>query len=845
MVFKHFSRFSKTSRQQRALLRSASLILLAVLTCIIIPLSSERVLSQEVTLKPSQLVIEGKKLYDLGQFDAAARVWQQAADGYEQIGDIEKKSQSLINTAEALQSGGRYLKACDRLIRALQIETYSCRQIIQENQTDTIWQEFKQQLQTIPDTVKPLTKSYGLRSFGDVLQKLGNPELSLQVLQFATKISSGLSSPITENAILLSLGNAQTMMGDKIKTKNIELVTVNKIPISCPLTTDNPSAVNFYQQADASYLQAANQSDSVLVWIQAQLNRLSIGLKTNTVSISPDLLSKIAAKLTTLPANQATIYAEINFAKSLVCLQQNPLVSTTSWKTIINILTTAQEQAKTLGDKRAESYVLGYLGWLYQQKQQLPEALLFTQKALFLAQNIQAKDILYQWQWQLGYLLEVQGKIADAIASYSEAVDLLQFLRQDLVGINAQVQFSFQTQIRPVYEQLVKLRLQLADTNNAEPNNLQQVRNTIESFQILELENFLRESCLEAQVELDRIIDAEDSTTAVIYPIILEQQLAIILKLPQQEKLYYYKINISQQQLESTVNTLSQYLPDITRRYQINQLSQRLYNSLILPLEKELSSNNIETLVFVLSDSLRNIPMAVLYDGNQYLIEKYAISLAPSLKLIPSPSIEPSEVKVLAAGISQQHQIEGVNFPSLTNVKEELNMIQSQTFGSEQLLNDKFTKTNLQQKLESSAFSILHLATHSQFSSNFQNTFILAWDKLLTINDLVDLIQLDSTRSNLNPIELLILSSCETAKGDPQAGLGIAGIAVRAGARSTLATLWSIDDASTAEIMNQFYQQLNQGMSKAKALQQAQLAFLTREKRPFFWASFVLIGNWL
>ena len=138
----------------------------------------------------------------------------------------------------------------------------------------------------------------------------------------------------------------------------------------------------------------------------------------------------------------------------------------------------------------------------------------------------------------------------------------------------------------------------------------------------------------------------------------------------------------------------------------------------------------------------------------------------------------------------------------------------------------------------------MHLATHSQFSSNFQETFILAWDRLLKIEDLVDLMQLDSTRSNLNPIELLILSSCQTAKGDRKAGLGMAGIAVRAGARSTLATLWSIDDSSTAEIMNQLYQELNKGVSKAKALQNAELAFLHKEKRPFFWAPFVLIGNW-
>ncbi|WP_141699953.1 CHAT domain-containing protein, partial [Nostoc sp. KVJ20] len=163
---------------------------------------------------------------------------------------------------------------------------------------------------------------------------------------------------------------------------------------------------------------------------------------------------------------------------------------------------------------------------------------------------------------------------------------------------------------------------------------------------------------------------------------------------------------------------------------------------------------------------------------------------------------------------------------------------------SEELLDSKFTKTNLQNKLQSSAFSVVHLATHSQFSSNPEKTFILTWDQLLNIEDLVDLLKRNNSNYS-NYIELLVLSSCETATGDRQAALGLAGIAVRAGAESIVATLWSIDDFSTSEIMNYLYQELNKGTTRAKALQQAQLALLKKEKRPYFWATFVLLGNWL
>ena len=92
------------------------------------------------------------------------------------------------------------------------------------------------------------------------------------------------------------------------------------------------------------------------------------------------------------------------------------------------------------------------------------------------------------------------------------------------------------------------------------------------------------------------------------------------------------------------------------------------------------------------------------------------------------------------------------------------------------------------------------------------------------------------------------MSACQTAAGDTQAALGLAGVAVRSGARSTVATLWSIQDNSTAELMTQFYRVLkNSEISKAEALRQAQLSLLRDPKyqHPFYWSAFVLVGNWL
>ena len=171
------------------------------------------------------------------------------------------------------------------------------------------------------------------------------------------------------------------------------------------------------------------------------------------------------------------------------------------------------------------------------------------------------------------------------------------------------------------------------------------------------------------------------------------------------------------------------------------------------------------------------------------------------------------------------------------------------------MLNQEFTPENLQRKLTESDYPVVHLATHGQFGSTSDRTFILSGntmesDRLINVNQLDNLLRVRTLR-NFQPIELLVLSACNTAQGDNQAVLGLAGVAVRAGARSTLATLWGANDNATAELMGYFYQNLanNSEISKAKALKDAQLTLIqtpdSQYYHPYYWAPFVLVGNWL
>ncbi|OUL35950.1 CHAT domain-containing protein [Nostoc sp. 106C] len=727
------------------------------------------------------LDIQGRLELAQGKAESAFNTWQQAAAIYAKIGDRTGSIRSQINAAQALQSLGNYRQAQKTLT------------------------EINQTLQNQPDST---LKATGLRSLGNVLRVVGDLEQSRKILhqslEVATRMQLQSSQAISET--WLSLGNTATAQ------------------------QDIPAAINYYQQAAA-------RSTSPTTRIQADLNQLHLLLDDNQLNAAQALVSKIQAQIPNLPVSRKAVYARINFAQSLMKLKTGQEVTE-----IAQLLATAVQQARDLQDQRSIAYALGNLAALYEQTQQFDSAQELTQQALAISQAINVPDITYRWQWQLGRLLKAKGDFKGAIAAYSESVKILQSLRNDLVAVNPEVQFSFRDEVEPIYRQLVNLLLRSPGDSQPSQDNLVQARAVIESLQLAELDNFFRVACLEGRpIQIDSVIDRQDPTAAVIYPIILDDKLEVILKLPQQP-LRHYKTNIAASEVEKILEQLRQQLIKPYTLQETQALSRQVYNWLLQPAEEYLAKSQIKTLVFVLDGSLRNIPMAALYDGQKYLIEKYAIALTPGLQLLTPKALSQQQIKALTAGITEARQ----GFSALSNVAQELNQIKSEV-PTKVLLNQKFTSQTFQQEINSVPFPVVHLATHGQFSSNANDTFILTWDGRINVNQLDTLLRIRETERP-NAIELLVLSACQTAAGDKRAALGLAGIAVRAGARSTLASLWNVDDKSTAELMSQFYRELTSTkLTKAEALRQAQLALLNNPKyqHPLFWAAYVLVGNWL
>lgn len=433
----------------------------------------------------------------------------------------------------------------------------------------------------------------------------------------------------------------------------------------------------------------------------------------------------------------------------------------------------------------------------------------------------------------MGKLYKQHGNRAEAISAYTEAVKSLKALRSDLVAVNPDVQFSFRESVEPVYRELVALLLD----EQPSQTELKQARELIESLQVAELDNFFREACLDKAQQIDKV----DPTAAVIYPIILPDRLATIVSQTGQP-LHYYVTRKPSTEIEQTLNNLLIALNPVSDSKDREQFSQQIYDWLIRPAEQEQAFKDTKTLVFVLDGKLRNIPMAALYDGKQYLIEKYAVALSPGLQLMAAHSFQQNKINAVIGGISESR----AGFAALPAVELEVKQI-SKAVPSDLLLNQQFTSKALGASVKSGSADVVHLATHGQFSSRLEDTYLLTWDGQVNVKELSELLKNRGGNSS-KAIELLVLSACDTATGDDRAVLGLAGLAVKSGARSTIATLWPVKDKAAQMLMTRFYEQLRQPkITKAEALRQAQINLIrqTDFRDPFFWSAFVLVGNWL
>jgi CHAT domain-containing protein len=779
------------------------------------------------------LTIQASLDRDRGAYSAAQQHWEQAVRLYDQAGDREGVQGTRLNQISALEAMGNVRRACGLAIAQFEVGNglTQCDQIAAL--TEAEFGELRDRLATQLD--HPLAAQL-LTRFAATLQYTGRLERSRQLLDLSLGALDPQQQPAAAAMAHLVLGNLQRGLEQPDEA-------IAQYETAADLAADLPTSS---------------------LWLDAQINQTRLLLDREQVPAARALAPAILRRLQTENVTHRTLIARLVFAQQWLDVPDlSPPVDRT---TLAQLIADGIQAARQRGDRAAEAYGLGILGSAYAQTQQTDTAIQLTREALALARPLQNPELIYPWEWQLTQLLETQGDLQGAIAANERAVETLETLENDLVSSNRDSQFSFRESVEPIYRNLVSLLLTpdgsrtkhqtKANGNNGTISqaNLRRARQVIENLQVAELNDFFRTPCISANTtEIDQIINQGDRTTAVLYPILLGDRLTVILSLPGDDPqgdalLRYHITGADPATITRAVDQLRRTLAGNLPESRVYTAAQTLYEWLIAPFEADLQAHQIETLTFVLDGPLRRLPMSVLFDGEQYLIEKYNLAITPGLQLVPPRSLQSVELSPLVAGLSEARH----GFEAIPAVAAEVQYIRDSFPNSKLLFNESFTTASLVDAIQTNPFPIVHLATHGEFNSTPTDTFLLTWDNEINANEFSQVLQSRDLQRNSPPIELLILSACQTALGDDRAALGLAGLAVRSGARSTIASLWSVSDESTGLMMQELYQILlhspeQNTLKRAEVLRQAQLTLLQSDEfhHPFFWAPFILIGSWL
>jgi CHAT domain-containing protein/tetratricopeptide (TPR) repeat protein len=764
-----------------------ALLAFCSLSCVTTACAAEKLPAQETMSAPITSLNRGLLSFNKGAFGEAASYFADAACLYEQQAESAKQCEALVWLAQARQFSGQHRSALESLGKALPL----ARKLQSRHQIAAV-----------------------LGTIGNVQLAMGESETALRYLNEGLTIARESGYPDVAAAILNNLGNLY------ISKKQ-------------------------YDEALASYRESAGMAEkagNISLVAEAEVNGAGAASKGSKLNESCSLLEKATDRIQRVEDSYAKAYSLINIG--LLYSDLRLLLPARNKSLVMQAYTSFTEAlrvAEKLNDQRTTSYAYGHLANLYEDQLQYQAALELTRRAIFAAQQQNISEALYKWHWQAGRILARRGNLDEAIASYRLSIRDLQVIREEMSSCYANPESSYRKTASGVCFELVDLLLQraskLKEGEVIEPY-LVEARDTLEVLKVFELREYFKDDCIDAARFVNKKLDVVSEKAVVVYPVLLPDRVELLVSFAGRIKRFTLPVGVDE--LTKETRELRRMLVKRTT-WEFLPHSRKLYDWLIRPLETDLNAMKVDTLVFVPDGALRTIPMAALHDGNQFLINRYPIAITPSLNLTDPQPLNREHTRILSLGLTRAVR----GFSGLPYVAGELAAIQD-LYGGELLLNDQFTLVNVEKALKNDPFSIVHIASHGQFGGNVEDTFLLAFDEKFTMEELGQYVGLFKFREE--PLDLLALSACETAAGDDRAALGLAGVAVRAGARSALATLWHVNDPASFELIKEFYHQLKTpAVSRAAALRAAQLKLLNdmRYDHPGYWAPFLLVNNWL
>lgn len=768
------------------------------------------------TPSPAQEMREGRARFEQGGFAQAAVHWMAAARLYEERGQAKEQCQALINLSHALQKEGQIRRAQGTLQTALTLSESTGNRVL----TATI-----------------------LGQLGTTSRLLGREEPATEHLTKALALAREEQQPALVAGVLNDLGN--TLVARRQFAEAIDVYTESRNlardtnQTALAVTAEINGAAALIQ--DQQWSQAHRQLDHAMSEVQSledsqakTAGLLNIGLGYQDLHIAMTT-ARQASQGERQPAGRKQEPSSgagrggANVTTGAGLFQQSS-----------NAFTAAGEVAARTGDARGESYAWGYQGELLEKEQRPAEALEASRKASFAAQKVNAPESLYRWQWQTARLLKTTGKEDEALAAYQRAVTLLKPIRYEYSVGYQNRHHSFYDSVAPLfteYENVLLRRASAAKTPEQSEQWLVQVKDTVELSHAAELQDYFQEDCVGAVRTQGRKMTIPHGT-AVLYPISFPDRLELVMETA--DGLRQVTVPVSGDKLTKEIRTFRRQIQD-QRSQNYLPAAQALHGWLMAPLERNLQATSITTLVMVAQGPLRTIPVGALHDGRQFVVDKLAVAVTPSLELTDLASAPRRKGSLLSVGLTES--VEGMSAPRYADA--EVQAIRT-LYGGKLLMNKQFSTPSLEEEIKDQGVGIVHVASHTVVASDPRNSFVLAHDGKITMDRLSQLVGLQQYRQQ--PLDLLTLSACETSAEDDRAALGLNGVAVKTGARTALVSLWMAEDETTSELISEFYRQLQDpALSKAVALQRAQQKILAQRghSHPSFWAAFLLINNWM
>ncbi|MEQ8385879.1 MAG: CHAT domain-containing protein [Coleofasciculus sp. A1-SPW-01] len=575
--------------------------------------------------------------------------------------------------------------------------------------------------------------------------------------------------------------------------------------------------------------------------------------------------------------------------------------------------------AQETGDKADEGHTLNNIGYLLEAQNQPELAIIFFKQAVNIREAIRDNIKGLSQDQQESYtetiaddyrhladLLLQQNRILEAqrvldLLKVQELDDYLNNVRGTGNTAKGVPNLPPEQQVTENYQAILdqaitlgKELTQLRQKSNRTPEEEQRIAQLVATQEIIlaDFNTFIESDEVEALIaqltpktrKPDLVDDLEDfiglqdnlrnlhQNAVLLYPLILDDRIELILTTPDSPPIRR-TVTVTKEQLNQEILTLHQALRNPT--YNAKAPAQKLYNWLIKPLENDLTAADAETLIYAPDGQLRYIPLAALHDGEQWLVQRYRINNITAASLTELNTKPQSQLKILAGAFTQGHYSftmgqEQFEFGGLPYAGVEVETLAATVPNTTQLFDNAFNLEDTKPKMGD--YNVLHFATHGAIVVGTpEDSFILFGDGTpVTIADV--------RNWNLNNVDLVVLSACETGLGgNLGTGAEILGLGYqmqRAGARASLASLWTVDDGGTQALMNAFYAAWQgEAITKAEALRQAQIALITgdytalgeqrdvrvavrvrnglkpevvnRLSHPYYWAPFILIGNGL